>query len=394
MYQDGISSLFSPRDGYYQTISRITAGLATLVPLEVAPLVMNIVFILVKSYLVALLFTERLSHLCNSQHLKIIAALFILVTPNAQEVHGNVTNAHWFLSAIALLILLSEEPRSKIIKCFDYFVLLIAGLSGPFSIIISPLAIIWNYINRASLSTHSKLLTVCICVTACIQLFTVLSTGDHRLNSELGASVSLFVQIISSRLFGPVFFGSEITFQLWEHTNLAILFFVLGTATLIVGLYKATAPIRIIILYGILMLIAAMIGPMMTSTGGASQWRFFELGGGRYFAIPMVSVFIAFLVLVSHYWHKSILTKIGLSLLLIHIAISILKNDFLLRPLEDCRWKEHVAKYKNDNSFSVIPINPGCRQNTWRVDLSLDVANMAHTKIPINLLLENSMETD
>jgi hypothetical protein len=138
MYQDGLSSVFYPRDGYFQSISRIAAGLAILVPLELAPLVMNLVFILVKSFLVAMLFTKRLRYLSASNTLRVFAAAFLLMTPSAQEVHGNVTNAHWFLSVVALLLVLSEESENKIIRFLDYPILIIAGLSGPFSIIIAP----------------------------------------------------------------------------------------------------------------------------------------------------------------------------------------------------------------------------------------------------------------
>lgn len=369
MYRDGFISIFRPQDGYFQTISRLAAGLALFVPLEHAPLVMNLVFICIKSLLVAMLFTTRLDHLTGNNVVRVIVAIFILITPDAHEVHGNVTSAHWFLSCIALLLLLSKDPSNMLIKILDIPIVIIAGLSGPFAIIIAPLSVIWFYLNRGYSTFHNKVLTVCISITALIQATAVVATASSRSQVELGASLSTFLKVVSSRVFGPVFFGSKTSDNIWESTALTYGVSFFGFAILIYGFFKASNEVRIILAFGVLMLAAALISPMLTLDPSQQQWQGLYDAGSRYFAIPLVCVFIAFLVTVSKLWGRHILTNTVITLLFICVVVS-LRNDFSLRPLSDCAWKESVAEFSQGETDRVkIPINPLCDVNMWHVSL-------------------------
>ena len=369
MHHDGWASLFRSRDGYFQTVSRLAAGVAMLAPLEHAPLVMNSVFITVKALLVSLLFTRRLTHLSNSIVLRVMAALFILLVPDSQEVHGNVTNAHWFLSLLALLLILSEASSNIAVRFFDIVVVIIAGLSGPFSIILAPLALFWSYASRHSQVFFNRALTFLLCAAAGVQFLAVLLTGGGRSSVELGASFTVFVKVIASRTIAPVFLGTKSSDNIWHNELMAFFVFILGAMMILYALWKASTAVKIIIVYGMLVLGAAMLSPMLTLDPNEKQWLGLEIGGGRYFVIPLICVFVAFLVFVAEFWGRNKIINSIIAVLLLCTVIS-LRNDFSIKPLKNCGWKEQVAAFRAGKlPENKIAINPSCSLNHWHVDL-------------------------
>lgn len=370
MRRDGLSSLLLSQDGYYQTVSRLAALLAVFAPLKFAPLVMNIVAIFIKSLLVALLFTKRLEHICPNLIIRLFAASFILLVPGTQEVHGNVTSAHWFLSPIALLLILADSPKSYFVKLCDLVIVCVAGLSGPFSIIIAPLALLWVYIQRHSLSLHNKLLVAAIFFMASIQASSVYLSSDVRSQTELGASISIFAKFMASRAFGPVFFGTKTSDNIWENAALIFIVFSFGMALLIYGFYRAKPSIRIVLIYGVLVLAAALYSPMISFDPNAQQWHLLKEGGERYFVIPQICLFICFLIFVARNWGDGRFINGLIVIGFICILVS-LRNDFEINALQNCQWKQQITLFENGElDGNRIGINPSCNPNLWYVDLT------------------------
>jgi hypothetical protein len=68
----------------------------------------------------------------------LLASLYLLM-PNTAELHANVTNSQWYLALAAFLIVISDAAPNRIWKAFDNVLLLLSGLSGPFSIFLTPI---------------------------------------------------------------------------------------------------------------------------------------------------------------------------------------------------------------------------------------------------------------
>jgi hypothetical protein len=143
------SALFRTYEGYHLVLPRLGAALALLVPLSVAPLVLNVIAILVQAILVSLLISSR-SSAWGSLRTRVLLAVIYLALPNCFEIDATITNSQWVLALIGFLVLAASLPRASGGRVFDACVLLLCGLSGPFCILLFPIALFaaWRHGER------------------------------------------------------------------------------------------------------------------------------------------------------------------------------------------------------------------------------------------------------
>lgn len=89
---------------------------------------------MIRSVIIWFLFTERFNFLTLTT--RIFLSIYFLCMPGLDEVHANITNAHWYLSLYVSMILIARNPSSKSWRFHDIFFILLSGLSGPFIIFI------------------------------------------------------------------------------------------------------------------------------------------------------------------------------------------------------------------------------------------------------------------
>jgi hypothetical protein len=105
-----LHSLTLPQAGYLNTMPRFAAGLALLVPLTWAPLVMAIVGMTSQALPVPILLSPRLRNWAELPTRMMFAAIYVAL-PNASEIHVVATNSQWHLALAATLVALASSPR-------------------------------------------------------------------------------------------------------------------------------------------------------------------------------------------------------------------------------------------------------------------------------------------
>ena len=136
--------LLSPYAGYLNLLPRIGAAIALQFSFRYGPLVENLLAIAIEAIPVMLLLSGRLRTFGTLRFRISLVVLYILL-PNTQEMLATLTESQWFLAFSALLLLLAEKPASKIGCLADISVYTLCGLSSPFSLFLSPIAM-FNFV--------------------------------------------------------------------------------------------------------------------------------------------------------------------------------------------------------------------------------------------------------
>lgn len=174
----GFSSLFQPFSGYLHLYPRIVSLAASCLPLEARPFAMLIGWYL--AYLaLALACARLLKNLGASSLLVVLAPVLVSLQPNAGEVFFNITNAQWLLGAA--LFLFAFTPAAAKPGYPLLFALCIAGLTGPFSIILAGLSILFLLpFNSAWRHGRSAQLVLFVCAIVQFLVFVGSNRASHR----------------------------------------------------------------------------------------------------------------------------------------------------------------------------------------------------------------------
>src|SRR6202171_5616154 len=170
-----VQATFTSAGGYYQTLSRLTAALSLAVDLRYAPLVYNVVALVVQVLPAVFLVTPRFSRAIPDFRVRLLLAFLYIGLPNSFELHVNITNAMTHLPLLAFLVIVAEPSRRLGWRAFDLFVLLLSGLSGPFGIALIPIALVRWATDRAQRWRLAVLIAVVAC--AAIQAVSVLTSS-------------------------------------------------------------------------------------------------------------------------------------------------------------------------------------------------------------------------
>jgi hypothetical protein len=299
-------AMLSPQNGYFQTIPRLGASVALLVPLRWAPLVLNVIAVAIEMVPPAFLLTRRFDYV-GSQPRRLLMAFLMLALPTSFEVHANITNSQWWAAMLMFLIIVAEPCRNSACRVFDFLVLLMGGLTGPFCILLLPIAAIMLAIrirhatsDRFSSGNLNRtawmvLPLAMLCATATVQARALLHTfSTSRSTAPLGATPMLLVRIVTGQvILGPIFAPAFLF--ICKHATLANFVCTISFAgwLLLCGwvLLRAPLHLRLLTLFGLVVLAAALISPQ--TPADRPRWPvLLHLGAaGRYWFIPVVSLF-------------------------------------------------------------------------------------------------------
>src|SRR5258708_1123949 len=98
-----LRSLAIAQAGYLQTLPRLVAGLTLLLPMQWAPLIMNVAGAVIQALPVTALLSRRCTTWGPLPVRMIMAALYIAI-PDAPEIHIVLTNAMWHLAVLQALL--------------------------------------------------------------------------------------------------------------------------------------------------------------------------------------------------------------------------------------------------------------------------------------------------
>ncbi|ASO98880.1 TPA: glucosyl transferase [Enterobacter hormaechei] len=358
-----LHSIILPQNGYYQSISKITASLSLALPLWCAPIFFNVIAISIRCFVVMFLLSSRMS----SYKLlpRFILAIFIIAMPHVSEVHANITNAHWYLSMWLFMVIISNKPDGTYWKMHDFLILLLSGLSGPFIVFLAPVVALKLVDGRVFQNPFKTIrnairnldaFSIAFIFVCLIQVVAILisSTAD-RSQAPLGASLDLLITILSSKIFAGFALTTAKTIELWNSGIYNYVICLISIAIICCVLIKGTWREWSMVIFPALMIGFALAKPMISNT--EPQWSIIMSGGAeRYFVIPNVfwaSILLSFLGGFnswSKYLHSAFLVVI---LVMSHYT-------YKLKTLPDNKWIESVNAFENAPAGDEVslPINP------------------------------------
>lgn len=278
-----LAALFVPYAGYLQTLPRLAAGLALLVPFRFAPLLMNTLGAAIQVLPANVLLSARCARWA-SMRMRILMAAIYLALPNAREVHITITNAQWHWALLACFLLFSAVPARALYRGFDVVVTLLCGLTGPFCFVLAPLgfAFYWKRRERWPL-VLAGLFVIC----SVIQLFVMRQSAAGRFHDPLGASPQLFIRLLG----GDVYLGSLLGHL--APLNLSLIFYagvaVIGTILAAYVFTKATFEFKLFLVFSAVIFLASLRTPITGQNIEPQWWHLRVSMGSRYWFFPTLA---------------------------------------------------------------------------------------------------------
>ncbi len=279
-----LHSLTLPDGGYLNTLQRLVAGAALLVPFRWAPLVMAIAGLLLQVLPVTLLLSAR----CRSWgplFLRCVFAVIYVVLPNSLEVHVVLTNAQWHLALTLVLVAFAEPPVSWRGRWLDVLLFALGSVSGPFCIMLLPLMLVYGWMRRQSWS----IVLAGLAAPGALLQFGLIVT-HARSTTVLGATPLLFLRLMGGHVFTASMLGSS-GLASWHGAlplAVALLADVFGVALMAYAMRWMSLAMRYFVVFCVLVFIASLHTPLFPGT--MPLWQQLAVdGGGRYWFLPMLA---------------------------------------------------------------------------------------------------------
>lgn len=354
-----IQSLVLPKGGYFQSISRLTAAFVQLFPLLWAPFIFNLTAIVIQILPVSLIASVRFSQLIPNLQTRLFLGLLYLALPNSFETHANITNSHWHLAILACMVVLATPSRFLVWQIFDIAVILLSALSGPFSVLLAPIAAIIWWLRR---KRWSFILLLGLSAGAVVQGIAILLTGhSSRVHTSLGATPELFTKILASQVFLAALLGQKgsklISSISFGYSIIAILIAVAGSAAFLYCLLKAPLELRLFSIFAAGVFAMSLLSPVVSET--VPQWSLlWRPGTGvRYWFIPMLAfvTILTWLLGATRPRRLQLTAKIALVIMLAGIVV-----DWRYPTFADLNFKNYSRQFVEAPTGTKvsIPINP------------------------------------
>lgn len=372
-YEMGWQSLLFPQNGYFQTVSKLTASLAQWASLSGAPLFFNAIALAFKVLPILLVCSRRGCRLFPGQWGRFLLCAFYLAHPYSWEVFLNVTNIHWHLSLAVIVLLYFDSWEEPWQKLSDVTLTALCGLSGIFALFLAPIAI-WRW--RSLRDRRSLVLSALLTTAAIIQVSAIITTAsDNRSSAPLGASLDGLFRILGGQVAAAGLLGDQwsILFAMsWWQDSIVLPLVSSGFAALVFAraLSKGSPVLRGLIVFAAAVVAAALVSPQISGT--QAQWPLFErpLVGGRYVFIPIIALHASLIWIAANdarTWYRRAAT-----LALLAVALVAVPASWRISPYQDLEFQEHAIGFETAPPGTVveIPINPPgwslrLRKKTW-----------------------------
>ncbi|MDZ8108407.1 MAG: hypothetical protein RM338_22665 [Nostoc sp. DedQUE12a] len=370
-YNNGsLNSLFLPYAGYLHAVPRLTAAFSMLFPLKSAPLVFNLIAIIIQILPVNFLISSRFSKLIPNINYRIFISFLYLALPGCYEIHANITNAQWHIALLIFMALIAQSSR-LLINLLDTILVFIGGLTGPFSIIITPAIsffILSDRFKEKRSYTFRSAKFLLLIITAIFQFIVIANdkTGQDRisgLNSNLLSLNTLdkISKILTNQLFFISFLGTKITDRLvktlpeYLYNYLSVITVIIGASILFYLLLKSPFALKSFIIF------SALIPSAVIASEFPDISEFLLVGfGGRYWFNFILSFSLGVLWL-SHqiYKKRNHISKILVAIILLLMIVGI-SSDWQHPPFTDFEFAKYADKFAElpTGQKLLIPINP------------------------------------
>lgn len=359
-----LTTIFMPYAGYFQFLPRALSLLGALITIKYMPFVFAVSAMTIQILPLIYLWSERFEPVIKSNRARLLITFIYLCLPYTQEISSNATNSQWYLAVAAFLIICIAESKSKITRAFDYIVLFMAGLSGPFSILLTPIAFLeWFKLRQRENLIRFGIVLGC----AVLNIINILFIDSSvRGSAYLGASLSKFLDILAAQIFTAGLFGYRSSAWVLSNAWLPTVIAITGASILVYASLKSPRQLRLFILFGTFVFFAALFFPTSSSSSTGLWSVLLQKGAtGRYFFLLHLAVFATLIWLITS---KKFLRFAAVLLLLISLIIGV-PSDFKYPAVKDLHFQTYAQKLERlprGESIS-IPINP---DPAWNITLN------------------------
>lgn len=364
----GFQALFVPSHrGYFHTAERLGAWVSVVVPFAIAPLVMNVIALLVHAAPVALIVSRRFEQLEPRLWARAVLALLVIGVPGTWGTLLNLTHSQWQLAVLACLVVVAPAARSASWKIHDGVAVVLSGLTGPTCIMLAPLALALWWRRRERWTLALALITVG-CAVLQLASIALRPTPPVESNRPLGVGVLEFLHIVAQRIVECALLGQRVSSSLvearpdvwglaWVYVPIALFGFVI----LAYAVWKGTDELRVVIGFGLLTFAGALISPVPMNLAEASYWEMFATPGrhARYF-YPLTLAFILALAWMAGRAPDRTWRWIGVGTLA-PLFLCAIPLDWMEPAYRDFRFSDYAQKLERASPGErvQIPIPPG-----------------------------------
>lgn len=165
-----LQALFQPQLGYLNFWPNLATLLATLPPLEYAPLVTTMLALLVQLLPIALILWSP-SPLWQGWVRKALGAAVVLLVPITTEVWLNSVNSYTYFAVIAFLLLIEEAPAGRARSWIYRLLLAASGLTGTLACFLTPLFLYRAWEEKKPERWRQALILVACCAVQAALIF-------------------------------------------------------------------------------------------------------------------------------------------------------------------------------------------------------------------------------
>jgi hypothetical protein len=165
-------------------------------------------------------------------------------------------------------------------------VLILCGLTGPFCILLFPIALylVWRRRQQRSPQLYAALIGAC-CLIQAYSLF--FKNNAERSSAGLGATPMLFIRMLAGDIYLGALIGPT-TLPMRPGTGFSVFLIVLAlcaTALIVIALRKAPYPMTLLALFATLILLASLASPSSPEKSG--RWELIARASAvRYWFYP------------------------------------------------------------------------------------------------------------
>ncbi len=358
--QPWYKSLFAPHIGYFSLFSNVSALLATLVPLESAPLVLVCLAASIQLLPVLLVLPCREGSVSSYPEKVAVCLALLFILPN-HEVWLSTISSQFYLAFSAGIILISN-PASQFQIVFRRCVIGLAGLTGVVSIFLTPLFWFKFFSDKAKhRAVEAGILTVCAAIQGAIVLMT--APGQRT----IGLHPIAFVHALLIKLFILPLAGYQIANRLavglyqqivadgspLDSTSLAVVLCgVLGYMVFVSRLQEA----RLLCVAAFLIATLSWIGAAESQTLENHALLISPICSERYFLCSSLFIYLALALIALRENDLPHKVRLGCGVLALWAvtagAFDFRKTDgAYLVFFEGPAWIGEVEKYRSDPNY-------------------------------------------
>ena len=359
----GLANLLHQHASYLVLLDRAVAAVALGFPVAWVPAIFTAAAVGCQVLPAVLLVSDRSASLIRRRTTRVVVAAVYLALPNTYEIDANLVNAQWHLALAAILVLVGAPRQTRRGLAADAAVVALAGLTGPFGVLLPLLAVPLAVLRRAR---REAALSVIAVGTAIAQL-TCLANSPRPAPEPIGPSVHLLLRILGGQVvLSPLIGSGGYAYLIRHHASDAVFAAacLVGAVLVTLVMVRGSAELRLVVGFSLLVMAAALISPAAGTGRGAWADLARPGVGGRYWFLPMMALVVAAAFFVERAPRRLVVP--GVALLAVAAGVGM-RIDFRYPAYTNFHYARYAARFQRlpRGARLAFPINPP----GWRMTL-------------------------